>query len=210
MFSDKKILLADDHSVVRRGTGLILKEIFIHTEIIHADSFDAVLLVLTNQQIDLLILDINLPGGNTPAMVKKAKMIQPSLGILIFSAFDEEQYALRYLNSGADGYLNKLTSEDKIMTAATSILQGERYISEKIKEKMLENIYGRTPENPLEKLSNRELEIVTLYAQGEGNLEIANKLNIQTSTVSTYKNRIFDKLGVNNIVSLVEQYKIYS
>ncbi|KAF2515450.1 response regulator transcription factor [Flavobacterium salilacus subsp. salilacus] len=210
MFSDKKILLADDHSVVRRGTGLILKEIFIHTEIIHADSFDAVLSVLTNQQIDLLILDINLPGGNTPAMVKKAKMIQPSLGILIFSAFDEEQYALRYLNSGADGYLNKLTSEDKIMTAATSILQGERYISEKIKEKMLENIYGRTPENPLEKLSNRELEIVTLYAQGEGNLEIANKLNIQTSTVSTYKNRIFDKLGVNNIVSLVEQYKIYS
>ncbi len=210
MFSDKKILLADDHSVVRRGTGLILKEIFPNTEILHADSFDAVISVLSNEQIHLLILDINLPGGNTPTMVEKAKAIQSSLKILIFSAFDEEQYALRYLNAGADGYLNKLTSEDKIVAAVKSILQGERYVSERIKKKIIENTYSKTPDNPLETLSNRELEIVTLFAQGEGNLEIANKLNIQTSTVSTYKNRIFDKLGVNNIVSLVEKYKFYS
>ncbi len=210
MFSNTKILLADDHSVVRRGTGLILKEIFPHTEILHTDSFDAVLSVLAVHEIDLLILDINLPGGNTPVMIEKAKAIQPSVKILIFSAFDEGQYALRYLNAGADGYLNKLTSEDQIVAAAKSILRGERYISEKVKEKMLESSNGKAPENPLEMLSNRELEIVTLFAQGEGNLEIANKLNIQMSTVSTYKNRIFDKLGVNNIVSLVEKYKLYS
>lgn len=210
MFNNKKILLADDHSVVRRGTGLILKEIFPHTEILHADSFNAVTSVLATEQIDLLILDINLPGGNTPAMVEKAKAIQLSVKVLIFSAFDEGQYALRYLNSGADGYLNKLMPEDELVTAVKMILKGERYVSEKVKKKMLENIYSGTPDNPLEMLSNRELEIVTLFAQGEGNLEIANKLNIQMSTVSTYKNRIFDKLGVNNIVSLVEKYKFYS
>ena len=210
MFSEKKILLADDHSVVRRGTGLILKEIFPNTEILHADSFDTVITILNEKDIDLLILDVNLPGGNTPDMVKKAKAVQPSVKVLIFSAFDEGQYAVRYLNAGADGYLNKLTSEDKIVAAAKAILRGERYISDKIKEKILESTNGKAPENPLEALSNRELEIVILYAQGEGNLEIANKLNIQMSTVSTYKNRIFEKLGVNNIVSLVEKYKQYS
>lgn len=210
MFSNKKILLADDHSVVRRGTGLILKETFPNTDILHADSFDAVMSILTTEQVDLLVLDINLPGGNTPVMVEKAKAVQPSVKILIFSAFDEGQYALRYLNAGADGYLNKLTSEDKIVNAVESILQGERYVSEKVKKKMLESTHSRTLDNPLEILSNRELEIAALYAQGEGNLEIANKLNIQMSTVSTYKNRIFDKLGVNNIVSLVEKFKLYS
>lgn len=210
MYNDKKIILADDHSVVRRGVALIIKDALPGVTVMHAESFTELLVLLEKQQTDIVILDINLPGGNTPNMIEQARALQPSLKILIFSAFDEEQYAPRYLHSGADGYLNKLASEESIIEAIKTILDGGRYISTKVKEILLENSLNKTPHNPLEILSNREMEIVALLAKGEGNLEIANKLNIQMSTVSTYKNRIFEKLRVNNVVSLVEKYKLYS
>ncbi|WP_159799866.1 response regulator transcription factor [Flavobacterium sp. MK4S-17] len=209
MAEKKTILLADDHSVVRRGVALIIREKFPFIETMHAESFDEVKVKLKDMPVSLLILDINLPGGNTVKMIEQAKQIQPEMKILMFSAFDEEQYALRYIHSGADGYLNKLTSEDKIAEAVQTIIDGGKYISEKVKEKIFENALNNTHYNPLESLSNREIEIAELLVQGEGNLEIANRLNIQMSTVSTYKNRIFEKLEVNNIVSLVEKYKLY-
>ncbi|OIQ19277.1 MAG: hypothetical protein BM557_06120 [Flavobacterium sp. MedPE-SWcel] len=210
MFNNTKILLADDHSVVRRGVSLILKEVFPTITILHAESLNEVLTIMNPESVDLLILDINLPGGNSSGMIEKAREVHPSVKILMFSAFDEEQYALRYLYSGANGYLNKLTSEEKIVEAVNVILEGGKYVSDKVKEKILENTLNGTPHNPLEALSNREMQIVTLLAKGEGNLEIANRLNIQMSTVSTYKNRVFEKLDVSNIVSLVEKYKLYS
>lgn len=209
MAEKKTILLADDHSVVRRGVALIIREKFPFIETMHAESFDEVKVKLKDMPVSLLILDINLPGGNTVKMIEQAKQFQPEMKILMFSAFDEEQYALRYIHSGADGYLNKLTSEDKIAEAVQTIIDGGKYISEKVKEKIFENALNNTHYNPLESLSNREIEIAELLVQGEGNLEIANRLNIQMSTVSTYKNRIFEKLEVNNIVSLVEKYKLY-
>lgn len=204
-----KILLADDHSVVRRGVALILKESFPEATIIHAESFDQVMHVLPEEKPNVLILDINLPGGNSAAMVEKAKKTAPDLKILMFSAFDEEQYALRYIHAGADGYLNKLSSEEKIAEAVSILLNGGKYISDKVKNKILENTIYNTPANPLDLLSNREMEIAGMMAEGLGNLEIANKLTIQMSTVSTYKNRIFEKLGVSNVVSMVEKYRLY-
>lgn len=210
MFGNYKILLADDHSVVRRGVALILKESLSDVTIHHAADFPGVISKLKTTELDLLVLDINLQGGNTVLMVERVKNIQPSLKVLIFSAFDEEQFALRYIHAGADGYLNKLSAEEKITEAAVTILEGGKYISEKVKNKIFENTLNNTPHNPLEALSDREMEVATLLASGDGNLEIASKLNIQMSTVSTYKHRIFDKLKVTNLVSLVEKYRLYS
>lgn len=209
MFETVNILLADDHSVVRRGVSLILRESFPSATISHAESFDAVVAWLGDNDADLLILDINLPGGNSVNMVQDAKAACPGLRVLIFSAFDEEQFALRYLHAGADGFLNKLSSEDKISLAVRTILEGNRYTSEKVKDLIFENTLNNMPHNPLQTLSNRELEIAGMLVSGEGNLEIANRLNLQKSTVSTYKNRIFEKLGVNNVVSLAEKYRLY-
>lgn len=207
---NKKILLADDHNVVRQGVSLILKEYFSDIQIYHTDSFKGVLNNLAETSFDLLVLDINLPEGNSVTMIEKARAIQKDLKILIFSAFDEEQYALRYLHAGANGYLNKLSSEDKILEAVKTTLSGNKYVSNKVKDKIYENVINNSPVNPLDTLSNRELEIAGLLADGEGNLEIANRLNIQMSTVSTYKNRIFEKLEVTNLISMVEKYKLYS
>lgn len=204
-----KILIADDHSVVRQGVALILREAFNNIEVFHVESFSGALNLLKNNKFSLLLLDINLPGGNNVAMISHAKAIQTNLKILMFSAFDEEQYAVRYIHAGVDGYLNKLSSEQKIIEAVRTILNGGRYFSEKVKDKIFENVLNKTSDNPLDTLSNRELEIAELLAKGEGNLEIANRLDIKMSTVSTYKSRIFEKMGITNVVSLVEKFRLY-
>src|SRR5690606_37615059 len=118
---------------------LILRSSFNAIDIQHADTFDEVLDKIEYQPYDILMLDINLPGGNSANMIDKAFAVRPDIRILIFSAYDEEQYALRYLHAGAKGYLNKLSSEDKIIKAVQSILKGENYVSEKIREQMSDN-----------------------------------------------------------------------
>lgn len=204
-----KILIADDHSVVRQGMSLILKEAFDGIEVFHTDSFESAIVILKNNQINLLLLDINLPGGNSIDMINDVKQVQNTTKILMFSAFDEDHYALKYMKAGAKGYVNKLSSEDKIIEAVKTVLEGGDYISPKLKAKISENGINKVSNNPLSILSNREMEIAGLLTKGEGNLEIANKLNIGMSTVSTYKSRIFEKLGINNVVSLVEKFKRY-
>jgi DNA-binding NarL/FixJ family response regulator len=202
------ILLADDHSVVRHGVSLILKDAFQSINITHCDSFDQVISKLREKQ-DLIFLDINLPGGNSTKMIEKIRQNYPNLLILMFSAYDETQYALRYIHAGANGYLNKDSSDVEIVKAVRAIIETGKYISEAVKEKILENALYKTPINPLESLSDREIEVAELLVSGEGNLEISNKLNIQMTTVSTFKNRIFEKLGINNVVRLVEILRIY-
>lgn len=208
MKKDFHILLADDHSVVRHGISLILKEVFKGIIITHADSFDEVISKLRKKQ-DLIFLDINLPGGNSTKMIEKIRQNHPDLLILMFSAYDETQYALRYIHAGANGFLNKDSSDPEIIKAVRSVIETGKYISDIVKEKILENALNKTPINPLESLSDREIEVAELLVSGEGNLEISNKLNIQMTTVSTFKNRIFEKLGINNVVRLVEILKIY-
>lgn len=204
-----RVLIADDHSVVRQGVSLILKEAFEGIELGHSETVEETVEMLKKKKYDILLLDINLPGGDSIEMVNDIRSAQEKIKILMFSAYDEEQYALRYIHAGVQGYLNKLSSEDKIIDAVNTVLSGEKYISSKVKDRIYENALNKIPDNPLDSLSNRELQIAGLLAKGEGNLEIANKLDIRMSTVSTYKSRIFEKLGVNNVVSLVEKFRLY-
>ena len=199
-----KILIADDHSVVRQGVSLILREAFKDVHIEHSDTFSATLDLLNERTFDMVMLDINLPGGNSITMVQEVKKAARNIKILIFSAYEEEKYAIRYMQAGAHGYLNKLSDEDKIITAVKDILNGKSYVSEEISQ--LDFQGGK---NPLLVLSGREFEIAELLVNGDGNLEIANKLNIRMSTVSTYKSRIFEKLNVDNVVTLSEIFKLY-
>jgi len=209
MDNNRKILLADDHSVVRHGISLILKESFENLVIAHADDFLKVLSQIKEQTFDLIVLDISIPEGKGIQMVEIIKEIQPDVKILIFSAHEEELYALRYLKAGADGYLNKLSSDVEFKEAFSSMIKNGNYVSQSIKNKIVSNTLNKKSDNPLEALSNRELEIARLLVRGEGNLEIANKLKLQNSTVSTYKNRIFEKLTINNTVALVTLLKSY-
>jgi len=204
MHINYKILLADDHSIVRTGMALLLKEAFGPITVSQSSDFESALSLMREGSFDLLLLDIDLPGGNTVTMISKIKALNNATKILMFSASDEEAYAFRYIRAGANGYVNKLSSEEQIIDAVKAVLEKGEYMSPKLKLAAKNGI-----NNPLAILSGREYEIMKLLVAGEGNLEIANLLNIQMSTVSTYKKRIFEKLDVSNIPSLIVIFKVY-
>lgn len=203
------ILIADDHSVVRQGVAMILKDNFKFAKIFQAGTFRDTLNVLKENPVRLLILDINFPDGNSLSILEDARELRPDIKILIFSAFDEDVYALRYLNAGANGYLNKLSSEEEIIYAIQTIINSGKYITAKVQDKILESYISGKPLNPIDSLSNREIEIARLMIKGYGNLEISNLLHIQRTTVSTYKTRIFEKLQVDSVPALIEVFKLY-
>lgn len=136
-------------------------------------------------------------------MIPELKDIQSDLKILVFSGYDKD-VAIQYIREGAEGYLNKQSSEEEIKNAVKTVIEkGYFYPAE-----LIGLIIQNKRDNPVEKLSSREYEIFKLLADGNGNLEIANRLNIQMSTVSTYKKRIFQKLNVGNIAELIKVYEM--
>lgn len=202
-----KILIVDDHLVVRTGVAIVLKEQIEDLNILNAENFFEAIIALKEQTFDLIILDINIPGGKNTEMIQGLRAIQPDIKILIFSAYEENEYASKYILSGANGYLNKLCSEEKMIFAVSSILETGKYIPAEIASKIIEAGLNKTAINPLATLSKREFEIAELLVTGNGNLEISNRLNIHMSTVSTYKIRVFEKLKINNLVELINIYK---
>ena len=202
-------IVADDHTIVRQGVTFILKEIHKNSCVYQLANFSEIIKRLNTTPIDLLVLDISFPDGTSLNIIPTIKKIQPNIKILIFSAFDENIYAIRYLNAGASGYLSKLSNEDEIKLAIKSVLNSGKYISKNIQEKIMDTYIFKKPKNPLEQLSNREIEIAKLLVEGFSNIDICNTLNIQKSTVSTYKNRIFEKLDVDNLSSLIQIFNFY-
>ncbi len=203
----KNILLVDDHLVVRKGVEMILNANIQNATIYNAEDYDQAKEILETINIDLILLDSNINGTENIKIMKEIKAIQSQVKILIFSSHEESQYGLRYIQNGADGYLNKFCSENVILNAVNEILSKGVFHSNEIKEKLIEKGKKRSSKASIDILSNREFEIAQLLINGYGNLEISNKLNIQMSTVSTYKNRLFEKLDVNNVVALSELFK---
>jgi DNA-binding NarL/FixJ family response regulator len=207
MNSGKNILLVDDHLVVRKGVEMIFNANIPSVTVYNAEDYIQALEVLKVVNIDLILLDININGTENIKILKEIKSIQSDAKILIFSSHEESQYGLRYIQNGADGYLNKFCSEDVILKAVNEIFQKGNYYSKDIKEKLITKGKKRSSKSSIDSLSNREFEIAQLLINGYGNLEISNKLDIQMSTVSTYKNRIFEKLNISNIVALSDLFK---
>lgn len=204
-----KILLADDHSVVRQGVSLILQNSFKKAQIDHVENFAGVLRLLDETIYDLIILDINMDGGDTTNMIIDIRAIRPNSKILMFSAYEDQHYALRYIHAGANGYINKMCEEDELIRAVKDVLSVGVYVSESMESDVYDYATKKTDYNPLQSLSNREIEVARLLIKGLGNLEISNKLKIRMSTVSTYKLRMFEKLGIKNVMNLVEMFNVY-
>lgn len=208
-----KILIADDHSIVRLGATVIINETFKNTEVISATTIQEVYDILNQSKIDLLLLDINMPGGNNIKVIDEVLEIQKDLKILVFSSYDENIYALRYIEAGAAGYLNKNTAMEELANAIQSVQERGRYMSDAIKDLYVQKLTTTKSSldktNPLYKLSNREMDVAKHLMEGHGILEVSNLLSLSSSTVSTYKSRIFEKLGVSNIPELIELFKLH-
>jgi DNA-binding NarL/FixJ family response regulator len=205
------ILVVDDQEVVRYGTTLILQKSIDDVHVSNASSFDDTLKMLSSKQFDLVILDIDMPGGNNHQMLDVIRLRHPEIKILIFSSYDEQIFGWRYLEAGADGFLSKKTGIEEIKNAVKSLLRDEKYLSPLLKQTLLNNAGNKksTTTNPLDRLSNRESNIMQLLIKGTSVAEIAQQLSLQISTVSTYKKRICEKLQVSNIVEMIEKVQLY-
>lgn len=203
----KKILLTDDHDVLLFGTSILLKEIIPKVEVQFSYTFDQALTILSKDKFDLMLLDIDIPGGNNIGMIQKIRSVQSSVRVLVFSSHDEKIYALSYLQAGADGYLNKLCTKEQLQLAVNTVISGKQYFSDEVKELLLNSLIKRQDHhsNEFVTLSQRETEVMNLLALGKGTTEIAHQLNLGFSTISTYRNRIFEKLRVSNIVDMVKK-----
>jgi DNA-binding NarL/FixJ family response regulator len=205
------ILVVDDQEVVRYGTTLILQKSIDNAQISEAGSFEDTLKMLSTKKFDLIILDIDMPGGNNHQMLDVIRLRHPDIKILIFSSYDEQIFGWRYLEAGADGFLSKKTGIEEIKNAVKTLLRNEKYLSPALKQTLLNNFTNKKAAvNPIQRLSSRENNIMQLLIKGASVAEIAEKLSLQVSTVSTYKKRIFEKLQVSNVIEMIEKVQLYS
>jgi len=208
----KTVLIADDHAIVRLGAMLIIKSIFLDAQVIETETMDQAITQLESRPFDLLILDINIPGGNNLQMIDAVRLRQPSIKILMFSGCDEHLFALNFIQAGADGYLIKHSTEEEIRSALRMVMNNEKYLSAAVKDQLIAQLnQSKTrAENPINYLSSREKEVLNLLIKGNSMAQIADILHLQLTTISTYKTRIFEKMGVENIVELLEKAKLYN
>ena len=209
---EEKILIADDHGVVRLGLSMIIKKLRPHAVIEQVSDYKEVMQIIKEKIFDIAILDLNMPNGNFQEALQAIKLRDPETKVMIFSSQDEGLYAVRYLKMGADGFLHKDSGEDVINRALVKMLDKGRYMSENVKDSLIYDKLNKqeTPNNPLELLSEREMEIAACFVEGEAPKDISNRLNIHASTVSTYKSRIFDKLKIQSIADLIKIFNFYN
>jgi DNA-binding NarL/FixJ family response regulator len=164
---------------------------------------------LRREKWDVALLDITLPGKSGLDLLKELKAARPRLPVLVLSAHPEDQFALRALKAGAGGYLTKDSAPEELVKAIRKILAGGRYVSPTLAEKLASNVRKDFTRLPHETLSDREYEVMCLIASGKTVTEIAGELSLSVKTISTYRTRILEKLGVKNSAAIV-QYAIRS
>ena len=199
-----KILIADDHEIVRRGLKQILLEGFAFADIEEAADCPTLVEKATSSEWDIVVSDLAMPGGGGIEALKQIKRIAPALPVLILSIYPEEQYALRVLKSGAAGYLNKDAAPEELVTAVQRILSGRRYVTESMAEKILEKIDDKKNVPSHELLSDREWDVFRHLATGRTVSEICELLTLKSTTVSTYRTRILVKMDLKTNADLIQ------
>lgn len=199
-----RILVADDHAVVRAGIKQILSE---HHELVvaaEACTGREVLARLREQPFDLVILDISLPDRSGLDVLKQIKSLYPKLAVLVLTMHAEAQYAVRVLKAGAAGYLNKESAPQELVTAITKLARGGRYVSSSLAEKLVFDIGLDQTKPPHEYLSDREFEVLLMIAKGMRIKEIGEKLCLSVKTVSSHRARILTKMRMRTNAELIQ------
>ncbi|REJ84465.1 MAG: DNA-binding response regulator [Bacteroidetes bacterium] len=198
------ILIADDHSIVRRGLVQILKEEFPDAYCSEVSDGFELLRNIHERNWDIIITDISMPGKNGIDAIKDLKAQSSLSPILVLSIYPENQYAMRVLKSGASGYITKDSAPAELIKAVRTILKGKKYISHEMAQYLLEAVSSGTTEYPHDALSDREFLVLKMIASGKSLSDIADELSISINTVSTYKSRILGKLKMSSNAELTQ------
>jgi two-component system invasion response regulator UvrY len=205
MQDDKiKILIADDHAIVREGLKQIVAEEHDMLVLGEAENVEKLMELLEEKSFNLVVLDINMPGKSGLDALKDIKQFYPDLPVLILSMYSEDHYGIRALKAGAFGYLKKASAPNELVSAIRKIVAGKKYISPVLAEKLADNLNHSNGAPLHEKLSDREYEIMCGIASGKSAEEIANELSLSINTVYSYRNRILEKMSMKSNVELTQ------
>jgi DNA-binding NarL/FixJ family response regulator len=198
-----KVLVADDHAVVRRGLRQILSEtndILVGGE---AQTAAETLRLVQSERWDVVVLDISLPGGSGLDLLAEIRRERPGLPVLILTVHSEDQYAIRAIKAGAAGFLSKESAPDKLIEAVRKLAAGGRYVSTELAEALASALAGEGKGAPHERLSDREFEILKLLASGKAVSQIAEELALSVKTVSTHRTRMLKKMNMKTNAELM-------
>ena len=198
-----RILIADDHPIVRKGIiDILISEL---NDVVCGEASDAAqaLALVQNNNWDLAVLDITMPGRSGLDVLRELKHLKPDLPVLMLSMHLEDQYGKRVLRAGASGYMNKQSAPDELVKAVQKILAGRHYVSPSLAEKLVVDLHEKK-ERPLhEALSHREFDVLRMLALGKTVSQIAQEVHLSVTTVSTYRARILDKMNMTTTAELM-------
>jgi two-component system, NarL family, invasion response regulator UvrY len=197
-----RVILCDDHAVVRRGIRDTLSEAVDIKVVAEAGSYSEVRDALRNNPCEVLVLDLNLPGRGGLEVLATLREADSSIKVLIVSMFPEDQYALRCLRAGAQGYLNKAGDPSELVTAVRAVMQGRKYVTPEVAQMLVENLASPSTEALHVSLSERELQTLLKIASGKRLSDIAEELMLSPKTVSVYRSRVLEKLKLTNNAEL--------
>ncbi|MCX6317765.1 MAG: response regulator transcription factor [Bacteroidetes bacterium] len=202
-----KVLIADDHKIVRLGLSLIIKEEFPQASIFQAGNAADVYTRMRDEKFDLMLMDLKMPDTDSLQMLEQVLLLDPHIKILIISLNPERIFAIRYLKAGAYGYVEKSEDDTLIRAAIHKVAEGKKYMSEDVIELMTEYIKNGNTSNPFGQLAKREFDVAMHLANGLTSSEICVIMDLKPPTISTYKTRIFDKLNIKTVHELMEMAK---
>jgi len=193
-----RVLICDDHAIVRQGLKQVIAETSDIRGVAEAGGYPEVMKPLRDGGIDLLLLDISLPGKNGIEILKLVKKEFPKLPVLILSMYPEDQYAVRAIRAGAGGYLTKQSAADQLVTAIRRVVTGRKYITPELAEALANTLGRDVSAAPHASLSDREYQTMCLIASGKALSQIAEELSLSAKTVSVYRARLLEKMGLTN------------
>lgn len=197
-----KILIVDDHAILRRGLKMILARELKDATFGEAENAGQVLDLVRKQKWDLVILDVTMPGRSGLDVLGELKTAQPKLPVLVLSMHPVNQYGKRVLKAGASGYMNKESAPEELIKAIRKVLAGGLYVSPVLAETLVSDL-RETPGEPHEALSNRELEVLRMMAMGNTVSQIAEELHVAVPTVSTHRAHILEKMSLKTTAQLI-------
>ena len=197
-----KVILCDDHALIRRGIRDTLSDAVDIEVVGEAGDYGELRALMRGLSCDVLVLDINLPGRNGLDVLHVLKDEGSPVKVLVVSMYPEDQYAIRSLRAGAYGYVNKGGDPQLIVQAVRTVAQGRKYVTPEIAQMLVESLTAPASENPHDRLSDRELQTLVLIASGKRLSDIAEELKLSPKTVSVYRARVLEKLALQNNAEL--------
>ncbi len=198
-----RVLIADDHVLIREGLKKLLKEEWDMSVVGEASNGQQVSDFLTDHEVDILVLDISMPGRSGLDVLKELKQTSPKLPVLVLSMHPEERFAVRSLRAGASGYITKESAGEELVKAIRKIVDGGRYISLTLAEKLAFGLDADSSRPLHETLSDREYQVMGMIATGKKMSEIAEELSLSIRTVNTYRARILEKMQMKTNAELI-------